>query len=255
MVAILCLWSVKHLSYEVRRDRTCQKKRSWVPVAWVITMLCSFAVRLVYPVGKIWTPLSLQLAYLPQYVLAYFGGHCSAIWDDIFILIPSQYDNRNTLRQLLRALTLMLLSLGLLTGIERMRGIDVEQLGQLTRGGFNFPAMYYAVWNEAGFAFIGFALVAAFLQHGDVRWTYGNVWLPRYAYGAFLLHPLVSLAVELPLESFMGCRVGNHRSNSGLHAILGPALGTLVVGMVNIIATWTVAWLLLSAFPMVSRVI
>ena len=257
MIAVLFLWSGEDPSQEVWRNILSQGKPFWAPVAWVMTILSSFAVRLVYPVGKVWAPLSLQLAYLPQYVLAYFGGHFSAVSDDLFVLIPFQYDTRNALRKLFLSLMLSLLSLGLLTVMEeKMMGIDVERVIQLTRGGLNIPALVYAAWNEMGFALIGFALVAAFLQYGDFPWTCGNLWLPRYSYGAFLLHPPVSLGIELALESFMGCQAGDRRSHRhGFWPLFGPMLMTLVVGLVNILASWTAAWSLLSTVPLVSRII
>jgi glucans biosynthesis protein C len=225
-------------------------------VAWITTIACSFTIRLVYPVGRSWTPLGLQLAYLPQYVLAYCGGHFSVVSDDLFVLIPFQYDTRNALRKLFRSLMLSLFSLGLLTVIEeKLMGIDTERLIQLTAGGLNFPALFYAIWNEMGFALIGFALLAAFVQNGDFPWTYGKLWLPRYSYAAFLLHPPVSVGIELALESLMGCQEKDYMTRHGLWLLFGPVLMTLVVGPLNILATWAAAWTFLSLVPAVGKII
>lgn len=255
-VAVLLLWPREHLGNEGRRGVLGHDMRFWAPVAWATTILASFAVRLVYPVGKDWGPLSLQLAYLPQYVLAYFGGHFSAVSDDLFVLIPFQYDTRNTLRRLFLSLMLCLCTLGLSTAMEeKMMDIDVERLMQLTRGGFNVPALIYAVWNEMGFALIGFALVAVFLQYGDVPWTWGKLWLPRYSYGAFLLHPPVSLGIELAVEFLMGCQAGDHGSEHGFWPVLGPVVVTLVVAPFNILASWTAAWCFLFMLPLARRII
>jgi hypothetical protein len=256
LIAVLFLWRSEDPSQELRRGILGQGKRFWAPVAWTMTIVCSFAVRLVYPVGKDWTPLSLQLAYLPQYVLAYFGGHFSAASDDLFVLIPFQYDTGNALRKLFRSLMLSLFSLGLLTAIEeKLMGIDAERLIQLTRGGLNVPALFYAVWNEMGFALIGFALLAVFLHYGDFPWTYGKFWLPRYSYAAFLLHPPVSLGIELTMESFMGCQAKDHTSHHGIWPLFGPVLVTLVFGLLNILASWAAAWSFLSIVPLVSKII
>jgi hypothetical protein len=196
------------------------------------------------------------VAFLPQYVLAYFGGHFSAVSDDLFVLIPFRYNTRDALRKLFFSLMFSWFSIGLLTTMEeKMMGIDIERVMQLTRGGLNIPALFYAAWNEMGFALIGFGLVAAFLRYGDFPWTCGSIWLPRYSYGAFLLHPPVSLGIELALESFMGCQAGDYRIHRGLWPLFGPVLVTLVVGVMNILASWTAAWIFLSTAPLVSRII
>ena len=259
-IAVLFLWGggEENPSFEVGRQQTfSRRKRIWAPVAWAVTILCSFLVRLVYPVGRIWPPLSLQLAYVPQYVLAYFGGHFSALSNDFFVLMPFQYETRNARRKLFRALMFSLAILGVLTALEvkMMKDMDLARVTELSRGGFNVPAAVYAAWNEMGFALMGFGLVAVFLRHGDFPWTCGDVWLPRYSYGAFLLHPPVSVGVELAVESLMGCRAEHHRAQHGIWSLFGPVLLTLGVGLVNVIASWIAAWCFLSAVPLVGTII
>ena len=255
-IAAFFLWSGKDYSQEPQRDILRQHKRIWAPLAWLLTIFSSFAIRLVYPVGTIWTPMSLQLAFLSQYVLAYVGGHLSVISGDLFILIPFQYTNRNTRRKLSLSLMAIMCSIGLLNALEaRVLGVDLKRIFELSRGGFNVPALVYAVWNEMGFALIGFALVAIFLRYCDVPWTWRNFWFPRYSYAAFLLHPLLSAGLEIAMESFMGCRAGSHRSERGVWSLLGPVLLTFLVGVLNILTTWIAAWALLSAVPLIARII
>ena len=95
LIAVVFSWGSQDPSKEPLRGILGQGKKFWAPVAWITTIACSFTIRLVYPVGRSWTPLGLQLAYLPQYVLAYCGGHFSVVSDDLFVLIPFQYDTRS----------------------------------------------------------------------------------------------------------------------------------------------------------------
>lgn len=255
-IAVLGLWNVGSPRVDDVRNTVIRSKYFWAPVAWAVTILADFAVRIVYPVGKVWPVLNLQLAFLPQYVLAYLGGHLSTISDDLFILMPFQYDIQNPKRKMFRSLMFCLSCLGLLTLLDqKIMGIDMDQVMELMRGGFNFAAATYAVWNEMGFALIGFAIVAVFVRHGDFPWRWRNVWLPRYSYAAFLLHPLVSLGIELAVESLMGCRTEDHRSYHGLWSLLGSVLLTLVVGVVNVFASWTAAWCFVSFVPFMSRIV
>lgn len=219
------------------------KRRVWVPVAWAITILGSFAVRQVYPVGTIFVPLGLQIAYLPQYILAYFAGHAAALTGNPFVLSFLSYD-KNSVTKLLGTLTLVTFSLGLIFLVPPAG----EDHIQLCRGGFNLPALIYAIWNEVGFATIGPALLAVFMKHlsfplylrslrlkKDRSETGGGVFLARYSYTAFLLHPLVSIAVELVIESLMNCK--GEPDPHGLWSLMGPVVLALAVGAVNILAT------------------
>jgi hypothetical protein len=204
--------------------------------------------------------LSLQLAYLPQYVLAYIRGHLSALISDPFILVPFHHNTINASRRLFSSLVIMLCSLGLSAVLAKMiiGAEDKQQLMELARGGLNIPALIYAVWGELGFALTGFSLVNVFLRHGDFPWNWRSLWLPRFAYGAFLLHPVVSLGIELALEFWMGChgRAGAGQAlHHGIWTSLGPALLTIVAGLLNIAGSWIASWVLLSTVPVVNKVI
>jgi hypothetical protein len=94
-----------------------------------------------------------------------------------------------------------------------------------------------------------------FIEHGNRQWTYGPLWLPRYSYGAYLLHPLISVAIELAVEALMGCPSRYQDSRDGFWPIFGPVLMTVVIGPMNIVATWIAAWGLVSTIPLVEKII
>ena len=240
-------------SFSIRIFR--QDRHFWASIVWIMSILASFAIRIVFPVGEIWVPLNLQLAYLPQYISAYSAGHLSVVFDDPFILMPFRYALRNSIRRVLRWLAFSLFTLGVMHVIERFAlGLDDEQMMELGRGGFNLPALLYAIWNEVGFATIGFALLAAFLEHADYPWTLfgGGLWLPRYSYGAYLLHAPVSVVVEIAVEALMGCSKSFYGTN--IWALLGPVLMTVGVGMANVIGSWT-ASIVVHLVPGIGKVI
>lgn len=232
-----------------------QRKRPLASAVWIICILSSFAIRMVYPVGYLWSPLGLQLAFLPQYILAYTGGYLSAISGDYFILLPFQHNVSRPLKRLASSIFSCLAILGVTTALEeKLLGLDSKRVTSLMRGGFNIPAMVYATWNEMGFALVGFALLAVFLRHGNTPWRYGDIYLPRYSYGAFLIHPLISLAFELVFESIMDCQ-GADRSFHSLWALSGPVVMTLVVGVVNVFTSWIAAWVFITTIPYVGDII
>ncbi|KAJ5369125.1 uncharacterized protein N7496_008885 [Penicillium cataractarum] len=234
---------------------TFNHKRLLISSAWTTSILSSFAIRIVYPVGYIWSPLGLQLAYLPQYILAYTSGNFASISDDYFILDPLRSGVRKPLKRLVSAVIFCLASLAMLTALqEKFLGINSEELMSLTRGGFNVPALMYAAWNEMGFALVGFSLLAVFLRYCDTPWLLCGAWLPRYSYAAFLIHPLVSLVVELVVESVMDCG----RDGCCLYGMwvwAGPVILTLVVGLGNVFASWIAAWAVISRIPYIGTII
>ena len=176
----------QHLYHRIRRI--------WSPLAWLTTILSSFAIRLIYPVSRIWPPLNLQPGYLPQYILAYSAGHISFIFDDLFTLSPfirhpakhtshsSPYttttptsptpSTRGFHCKVLRSLSILLLTLSLTTLLQcYFLHLTIPQISSLSRGGLNIPALVYAVWNELGFMLLGFSILALFTARYDQPWT------------------------------------------------------------------------------------
>ena len=171
-----------------------------------------FFWRIYFPVGKIFVPLNLNMAYLPQYIVAYIFGT----------------RGRSPLHAVAnRAAMGPIVAWSALSSIVLMRdllaGNGPEDPGDGSTGGINILAAAYAVWNNSMGYILGRGLLFAFHQHGD----YEAKAISKLAYTAFLIHMPVSTGIEVASE---GC-------------LAGALLNTAVVGTSNIFASWTLAWL------------
>lgn len=190
-----------------------------------IVIVVSFTVRLSHPVGRASPPLGLQLAYAPQYVLAYISGTClSYIQQYLLVSHPA--------RSLALAYFGAIVSLGAIA-------IAFGLTSPLFNGGANFRAVLYAIWNEVCFYFIGTALFSFF--HGDPRTEkkWGNS--ARYSYGAFLLHPIVVVSLQIMVDKTAG-------------GSLSGVIKTLVVGTASAGISWAAAWALIR-IPGVEKIV
>jgi glucans biosynthesis protein C len=238
---------------------TFQRKIRPFPL-WTTIILTSIIIRLVYPIGMIFKPLNVQPAYLPQYIFAYCWGHLSLLSHDPHILAPFP-TNKQPIISLFASLNLCLLSLGAILTVSMALTPSLQSSIAAMTGGFNTPALLYATWNEISFATIAPALISTFSRHLNtplrlrlMAGKYRDV--ARYSYPAFLVHPPVSLAIELFVEALMGCSLSPPQLSSETWKMrLGSGSMALVVGIANVIASWTVGGILVEYMPFVGRVI
>ncbi|KAJ7757115.1 acyltransferase 3 [Mycena metata] len=189
-----------------------------------IIIVTSFLIRLSYPVGRNLPPLGLQLAYAAQYVLAYTAGTCLSYIQQ-YLLVPHPA----------RAL-----ALAYLFAIISLAGIAIPfRLTPSIAGGANLAALLYVIWNEVFFYFIGSALYSVFQLYTMKRW--GNT--ARYSYGAFLIHSVVIVALQILVDA---------GSASIIH--LHSVVKTVFVGFFGVILSWAVAWILIR-IPAVGKII
>ncbi|KAL2413938.1 hypothetical protein ABEF91_003128 [Exophiala dermatitidis] len=235
-----------------------QRSASTILKLWMAVIILSFTVRQAWPVGAVFGPLNLQPAFLPQYIFAYGLGQASETVHDpcAFLLFHVQ---KRPASRLICALALSTISLGVIVYIPaafasvEMPPLDIDSI----TGGLTFTALLYAVWNEASFAMILPCLLSTFSKYFNDPWVVNErrgrpLNLARYLYAAFLLHPPVSLIVELYLDHLMGCHGVNP---SRIPASFGPLLWTLLTGCVNVVASWFAAVLLVEYVPLVGRII
>lgn len=192
-----------------------------------IIIVTSFLIRLSYPVGRNLPPLGLQLAYASQYVLAYTAGTClSYIQQYLLVSHPA--------RALALAYLFAIISLAVIS-------IPFRLTPSWFAGGANPAALLYAIWNEVFFYFIGSALYTVFHDWSFTTKRWGTT--ARYSYGAFLIHPVVIVALQILVDT------GSARTIH-LHSVLK----TVFVGFFGVILSWAAAWLLIR-IPAVGKII
>jgi peptidoglycan/LPS O-acetylase OafA/YrhL len=153
--------------------------------AAVLLGLIAFAVRLLIPVGH--EVLWLQLGYFPSYVFLFAVG-CAAARAKLL--------GRITLKaagpwMVVAALALATLPIVLVTRGDA-GGFD---------GGWNLNALYYALWDP----FMAWGVILFLLWAARQWWraaTPFTVWLSRGAFGAYVIHPPVVVALSLAAASW-----------------------------------------------------
>jgi hypothetical protein len=181
-------------------------RRGWLGVA-----TASFFIRMLYPVGKTTSYIiTLQPAYVSQYVFAYTLGYLAYFEDESRLLgpfdpavrparvqldvalIPEQLsqeeDNplvsgipRPRSRPLLYLASAFTISIGsvAIALLFRESKTLVADVGE-ERGGWNFAAAKFALWNEFSFITVGPAIMACFEAWCD-RPARSWVWKARYS--------------------------------------------------------------------------
>jgi hypothetical protein len=227
---------------------------------FLLVAAASFFLRLWFPVGTEVDPLSVQPAYVSQYIFAYTLGFLS-IQQNLPLFtgpftrsVPLPSDTTSTLppdteveaeqplstRQPLSlrlALTISFLTISLCGIIPKLwacvSGHPLNLEDELIKGGWNAAALTYAFWNEFSFVLLAPALTSYFLQyhnHPAKSW----LWNPRFSYAAYLLHPLFSVVVEV-LVDVIFCRGGGwcRAGEKWWKVFIGPVVFTVAVGWVN----------------------
>jgi glucans biosynthesis protein C len=215
-----------------------QVQRMGAYVGIAVTIAASFYIRTIYPVGKTYEPLNLQPAFLPGYIFAYTVGHLAATNGDLYFhsLLPNVRARPKTM--LAASTALMLAGMVAIAAAPELllrtatwpQQVSLDETWRLAAGGYNLPALLYAIWNDVGIVTLLPAVVAIcerYLGRSDLftirlpalqkssttsskaagkqkasvlPQPQKSFQLPRYAYATFLVHPIASLAVELLVE-------------------------------------------------------
>lgn len=159
-------------------------------VAALATGVVAFALRLQWPVGKeVW---GLQLGYFASYVMLFAGG-CLAASPRWLERLPEP--QVRTWRRI-AWIVLPVLPVVALLG-PRVLGIQGRP-----EGGWNIPALVYALWEP----FVAWGVILALLQRFERRFlaldTVG-VRLARRAFAIYVIHPPVVVAVTLAWREFL----------------------------------------------------
>lgn len=124
-------------------------------------------------------------------------------------------------------------------------------------GGFRLPAFLYAILNEANFAAIIPALIATFFESlNRAFWIIGGngriLELARYSYPAFVVHPRVSLVIELCLDGVMSCALADAAAQPRVFSSFGM---TVCLGVLNTVASCAMPFTLVECMPFVGSII
>lgn len=187
----------------------------------VVLGAISFGVRLVVPVGK--EVLWLQLGYFPCYVYLFVAG-CSAS--------RSRLLEHITLREALPWMIVSAVAILMLPVVMITRG-DAGGFD----GGWTLNAVFYAMWDP----FVAWGVTLGLLWAAQRWWTHPTQrldWLGRGAFGAYIVHPPVVVALSIWAATWS----------------VSPGAKFVAVGTAACAASFLVS-ALLRAFPGVRRVI
>jgi hypothetical protein len=176
-----------------------------------------FLLRLLYPVGTIFTPLNLQLGYTPQYITAYaLGASLSA---------PSPPPMTPTIRNTLIATSIVSAATGIFLFYLYPNSYTFDSI----KGGRNLLAFCYAVWNEATGYLIGTSLLELFRTKRMLNRRWAN--FARYSYPAFLVHPIACVGLQVWSDDWEASGV----------------LKTAVLGTAGVVGSWILGcWMVLN---------
>ncbi|KAH7071984.1 hypothetical protein BKA63DRAFT_418475 [Paraphoma chrysanthemicola] len=162
-----------------------QLKTRPILIALTLTGLSSFSIRTHYPFGHIFTPLNLNLGYLPQYILYYTAG--ISIQRCHIALHRPCTSHAIAICTTLAAALLAYVFVNARTFIAT--GGTFAEITHRAGSGPNTFAFVYSLLNE----FVGFTLSALLLRafHSPFlssRWTFLGQDIAQGSYAAFLVH-------------------------------------------------------------------
>jgi glucan biosynthesis protein C len=180
--------------------------------AIALDIAANFLIRLLYPIGSTFNPLNLQPAFLPQYIASYTLG---ASLDS-----PPTPPITDTTRSILIAssVTSSAALLGLLHYYPDSYSFASSS------GGLNLVALVSAVWGETTGYVLGTSILNLFKSPAWLNRSWGR--LGSYSYAAFLVHPVVCVAVQIWADEWAA----------------GAVMKTVVLGTAGALGSWSVAW-------------
>ncbi|KUJ22100.1 uncharacterized protein LY89DRAFT_681425 [Mollisia scopiformis] len=176
--------------------------------AMTLDILANFLIRIPFPLGRDYTPLNLELGYLPQYIASYVLGARSSR--------TSTHSATESQREWLLAASV---TSGLsLIGLLCLYPHDYKF--EDIHGGMNLVAASYAVWNETTGYLIGTYLLDLFKRKEILRRQWGNV--GRYQYAAFLVHPVLLVGIQAWFDDWK----------------VSGVIKTFVIGGIGVLGSW-----------------
>jgi fucose 4-O-acetylase-like acetyltransferase len=150
----------------------------------------SFLVRLVFPIGWILKPVGFQLGHFTQYVALFIAG-----------ILASKYNwlADITYKQSKRAALIAFLLVIIIFPLFYVLLTTLKFPSSWFSGGFHWPALLYAMWEQL----TGLCIIMALLGIGKEKLN-GNsaLWskLSRCAFAVYIFHPLAVISIALALR-------------------------------------------------------
>jgi surface polysaccharide O-acyltransferase-like enzyme len=195
-VAALLLFTLVYALWRIVRKKHQSKSFAAPSVRMILGFaaavgIISFLVRIVFPIGWILNPVGFQLAYFSQYVALFLMGLVAAKnnWLEAFPYNKGKRFVRYALR--------LLLFFPVIFIIEKIAKVPQ---GWFT-GGFHWPQLLYAVWEQL----LGFSIIVALLTYGKKLWNKSSALmgkLSRNAFAVYIFHPLVLIALALSFRNW-----------------------------------------------------
>jgi len=151
-------------------------------------------VRIWWPAGRVFQPLNLQVAYLPQYISLYVLGLIAYRRNWFFKLTPRI--GRDWLRTVLIALLVPII----VTILFMIGGAGAGTQIGYSVGGLHWQAFVYALWEAFMVVGVSIGLLALLRS----RWNHqGGLakGLAANAYTVYLIHPLVIVSVAYAFQA------------------------------------------------------
>ncbi|KAF2265919.1 hypothetical protein CC78DRAFT_615471 [Lojkania enalia] len=197
-----------------------------VLLALLCTSLSAFLVRINYPIGRHFRPLSLYPGYLPQYILFYTTGILSYTHPTPLQSLLSPHTKLSLL-----VLVLIITTFGLKILITDLHHMPLSTIVAYTCGGWNVYALLYAFWNEVLGALLSSLCLDVFTRWAGGEWVVGRFHVARYSYAAFLVHTPVVVLMQCAVDGWTG----------------GGLVKTGVVGGFAVPVCWGVGWVVVRA--------
>ena len=226
--------------------------------------ITSWVIRLWYPIGALLKVISVQPAYLLQYMFAYKMGQLSLSMgisemecdetDRHESVDARQYMPQRRLKIAVLVSTLAFHIIFIPPLIYGGSDWIIESISQLS-GGVNATSLLYSVWNESSFYVIGSSMVFYFRQDCNYRAT-SWLWQSRYSYAAFLFHAPVSVTVEIFAEMMLSwAKMKGILMESVVRSSVTPVLITMILGGINVLTSFLLGGWLVEALPIIQNVI
>jgi fucose 4-O-acetylase-like acetyltransferase len=150
----------------------------------------SFLVRLVFPVGWVLKPVGFQLGHFTQYAALFIVG---------IIASKTNWLAGITYKQAKRAAWIALLLIIVIFPLFYVLLTTLKFPSSWFSGGFHWPALMYALWEQL----TGLAIIMALLGIGRKYLNHSSAFtnkLSRSAFAVYIFHPLVVISFSLALK-------------------------------------------------------